>query len=172
MNKYELRKVKWLSQGHRAGSEDLHLWFTQFSCSVMSNSLRPHGLQHARPPCPSSIPRIYSNSRPLRRMMPSNHFILCCPILLSPNFPDIRSLQMSQFFTSGGQSIGVSASSSVLPMNIKEWLPLGRTGWISLLFKGPSRVFSSSTIQKHKIFGAQLSLYPNSHIHTWLLGKL
>ena len=144
----------------------------QFSCSVMSNSLRPHGLQHARPPCPSSIPRIYSNSRPLRRMMPSNHFILCCPILLSPNFPDIRSLQMSQFFTSGGQSIGVSASSSVLPMNIQEWLPLGRTGWIPLLFKGPSRVFSSSTIQKHKIFGAQLSLYPNSHIHTWLLGKL
>ena len=86
-------------------------------------------------------------------------------------FPASGSFQMSQFFTSGGQSIGVSASASVLPMNIQDWLPLGGTGWISLQSKGLSRVFSNTTVQKHQFFGAQLYLWPNSHIHTWLLEK-
>ena len=86
-------------------------------------------------------------------------------------FPSIRVFQMSQFFASGGQSIGVSASTSVLPMNIQDWFPLEWTGWISLLSKGLSRVFSNTTLQKHQLFGAQLSLWSNSHIDTWLLEK-
>ena len=87
------------------------------------------------------------------------------------NLSQNQSLQMSWFFTSGGQSIGVSASASVLPMNIQDWFPLGWTGWISLLLKGLSRVSSNTTVQKHQFFGAQLSLLSNSHIHTWLLEK-
>ena len=92
-------------------------------------------------------------------VMPSNHLILCCPLLLLPSiFPSIRSFQMSQFFTSGGQSIGVSASTSVLPVNIQDWFPLGWTGWISLQSKGLSRAFSNTTVQKHQFFSTQLSL--------------
>ena len=87
------------------------------------------------------------------------------------SFPASGSFQMSQFYTSGGQSIEVSASASVLPMNIQDWFPLGLTGWISLLSKGLSRIFSNNTIQKHRFFGVQLSLWSNSHIHTWLLEK-
>ena len=87
------------------------------------------------------------------------------------SFPASGSFPMSQFFASGGQSIGALASASVLPMNIQDWFPLGLTGWISLLSKGLSRVFSNTTIQKHQFFGTQLSLWSNSHIHTWLLGK-
>ena len=99
----------------------------------------------------------------------SNHLILCCPLLLLPSvFPSIRSFPVSQFFTSGGQSVGVSASASVLPMNIQNWFPLVLTGLISLLSKGLSRVFSSTTVQKHQFFGVQLSLWSNSHIHTLL----
>ena len=109
----------------------------QFSRSVVSDSLRPHGLQHARPPCPSSTPRVYSDSRPLSQWchMPSNHLILCHPLLPPSIFPSIRVFPMSQFFTSGGWSIGVSVSASLLPMNIQDWFPLGWTGWISLLSK-------------------------------------
>ena len=104
--------------------------------------------------------------------MPFNHLILCHPLLFLPStFPASGSFQMSQLFASGGQSIGVSASTSVLPMNIQDWSPLGWTGWISLQSKGLSRVFSNTTVQKHKFFGAQLSLESNSHIHTWLLEK-
>ena len=104
-------------------------------------------------------------------VMPSNHLILCQPFLLLPSiFPSTRSFLMSQLFTSGGQSIGASASASVLPMNIQSWFPFGLTGLISLLSKGLSRVFSSP-IQKHQFFGTQLSLWYNSHIQTWLLEK-
>ena len=101
-------------------------------------------------------------------VMPSNYLILYCPLLLLPSiFPS--SFQMNQFFASGGQSIGVSASTSVLPMNIQDWFPLGWTGRLSSLSKGLSRVFSNTTVQKHQLFCAKLSLWSNSHIHTWLL---
>ena len=105
-------------------------------------------------------------------VMPYNHLILCHPLLLYLQpFPASRFFQMSQFFKSGGQSIGVSASVSVLPMNTQDWFPLGWTGWISLQSKGLSRVFSNTTVQKHQYFGAQLSLWVKSHIHTWPLEK-
>ena len=131
----------------------------QFSRSVMSDSLWPHGLQHTRPPCLSPTPGVYPNSCPLSQW--------CHPIISSSvipfssrlqSFPESGSFQMNQFFTSGGQSIRVSASASVLPMNIQDWSPLGWTGWISLQSKGLSRVFSNTTAQKHQFFGAQFSL--------------
>ena len=107
-----------------------------------------------------------------RVVMPSNRLIICCPLLLFPSiFPGIRVFPMSQFFPSGGQRIGVSASTSVLPMNIQYWFPLWLTGWISLPSKGCSRVFSNTTAQKHQFFAAQLSLRSYSHIHIWLLEK-
>ena len=100
-------------------------------------------------------------------VMPSSHLILCHPLLLLPPvLPSIRVFPMSQLFTSGSQSIGVSASASVLPMNTQDWSPLGWTGWISLQSKGPSRVFSNTTVQKHQFFSTQLSSQSNSHIHT------
>ena len=143
----------------------------QFSRSVVSHSATPWTAAHQ---ASLSI----TNSRSLLKLisivsvMPSNHLILCRPVLLPPSiFPSIRVFQMSQFSASGGQSIGVSASASVLPMNIQDWFPLGWTGWISLQFKGLSRVFSKTTVQKHQFFSAQLSLQPNSHIHTWPLEK-
>ena len=142
----------------------------QFSNSVMSDSSRPHESQHARLPCPSPTPRVYPNSCPLSRW--------CHPTISSSvipfsshlqSFPASRSFQMSKLFASGGQSIGVSASTSVLPMNTQDWSPLE---WISLQSKGlsrVSRVFSNNTVQKHQFFGPQLSSQSNSHIHTWLL---
>ena len=126
----------------------------------MSDSLRPHGLQHARLPCVSPTSGVYSNSCPSGRW--------CHPTISSSVFPFSSSLQsfqasgsfpMSQLFTSGGQSIGVSASASVLPMNTRDWSPLGWTGWISLQSKGLSRVFSTTTVQKH-----QFQLRVNNHI--------
>ena len=130
-----------------------------FSHSVVSNSLRPHGLQHARPPCPSPAPTACSNSCPLsRRCHPTISSSVVSFSSLLQSFPASGSFQMSQFFTSGGQSIGVSASALVLPMNIQDWFPLGLTGWISLQSKGLSRVFSNTTVQKHQFFGTQLSL--------------
>ena len=129
----------------------------QFSHSVMSNSLRPHGLQHARFPCPSSTPRAYSNS--------GSSSWWCHPTISSSIIPFPSCLQsspaffqMSQLFTSGDQSIGVSASASVLPMNIQDWFSLGWTGWISLKSKGISGVFSNIPVQKYQFFSAQLSL--------------
>ena len=105
-------------------------------------------------------------------VMPSNHLILCCPLLLLPSDPAASgSFPMSKLFTSGDQSIGVSASSIVFPMNIWGWFPLGWTGLISLQFRGLSRVFSSSTVWKHQFFGAQPFLLFSSHIYTWLLEK-
>ena len=144
----------------------------QFSHSVVSDSLWPYGLWHTRLPCPSSTPRAYSNSCPSSRwchptVSPSVFPFSSC----FQSFPASGSFPMSQFFTSGGQNIEVSASTSVLPMNIQDWFPLGWTGWISLQFKGLSRVFSNTTLQKHQFFGTQLSSLSNSHIHTWLLEK-
>ena len=144
----------------------------QFSHSVMSDSLRPHGSQHARPPCPSPTPGVYSNSSPLSRW--------CHPTISSSvgpfssclqSLPASGSFPMSQLFAPGDQSIGISASTSVLPMNTQDWSPLEWTGRISLQSKGLSRVFSNTTVQKHQFFSAQLSSQSNSHIHTWPLGK-
>ena len=131
----------------------------QFSCSAMSVSLRPHGLQHARSPCPSPTPRAYSNSCSLSW---SYHPTISSSVIPFSShlqsFPASGSFQMTRFFTSGGQSIAISASASVLPMNIQDWFPLGWTGWISLLSKGLLRVFSSTTVQKREFFSGQLSL--------------
>ena len=131
----------------------------QFSCSVMYDPLRSQGLQHARPPCPSPTAKAYSDS------CPSSQW--CHPTISSSvmtfssclqSFPASGSLSVNQFFLSGGQSIGVSASTSVLPMNIQDWLPLGWTVWTSLQSKWLSKVFSNTTVQKYQFFGAQLSL--------------
>ena len=148
------------------------VWFSQFSGSVMSDSLWPHGLQHTRLPCPSPTPRACSNSCPLSRWCHptiSSSVIPCSSCLQS--FPASGSSQMSQLFPSGGQSTGVSASISVLPINTQNWSPLGWTVWISLQSKGLSRVFSNTTVQKHQFFGTQLSSQSNSHIHIWPLEK-
>ena len=131
----------------------------QFSRSVMSDSLWPHGLQQAKPPCPSPTHRAYSNSCPSSRWCHPTVSSSVVPFSsCSQPFPASGSFPMSQLFTSGGQSIGVSASASVLPMNTQDWSPLGWTDWISLQSKGLSRVFSNITVQKHQFFGAQLSL--------------
>ena len=149
---------------------NIHPCSVQFSRSVVSNSLWHHGLQQARLPCPSPTPGACSNSCPLSQW--------CHPTISSSVASFSSSLQscpasgsspMSQFFASGGQSIGTSPS--FLPMNIGGWFPLVFTGLISLLSKGLSRVFSSTTVQKHHFFGPQPSLWSNSHIHTWLLEK-
>ena len=139
------------------------IWFpvqsVRCSRSVVSDSLRPNGLQHARPPCLSPTPGVYSNSCSLSRWcQPTisssvNPFSSCLQC-----FPASGSFQMSQLFASGGQSIGVSASTLVLPVNTQDWSPLGWTGWISLQSKGLSRVFSNTTVQMHLFFGTQLSL--------------
>ena len=126
-----------------------------------------HGVQHARPPCPSPTPRAYSNSCPSSPWCHPTISSSVVPFSSCPqSFPASGSFQTSQFLTSGGQSVGVSTSASVLPMNIQDWFPLGWTGWISLLSIGPSRVFSNTTVQKHQFFGAQLSFYSSSQIHT------
>ena len=139
----------------------------QFSCSVMSDSLRPHVPQHARPPCPSPTPRVHPNPGPLSRRCHPTISSSVVPFFSCPQpFPASGFFQMSQLFTSGGQSIGVSASTSVLPMNTQDRSPLEWTGWISLQSKGLSRVFSNTTVQKHQFFSVQLSSQSNSHIHT------
>ena len=143
-----------------------------FSPLVMSNSLWPHGLQHARLPWPSPTPEACSNSCPLSQW--------CHPTISSSVIPYSSCLQsclasgsfpVSQFFASDDQNIGVSASASVLPINSLGWFPLELTGLISLQSKGLSRVFSKTTVQKYQFFSAQLSLWSNSHIHTWLMEK-
>ena len=138
----------------------------QFSGSVVSDSLRPHGLQNARPPCPSPTPEVHSDSCPLSRW--SHPTISSSVDLFSCHqcFPASEHFPVSLFFTSGGQSIGASASVSVLSMNIQDWSPLGWTGWTSLQSKALSRVSSNTTVQKHQFFSAQLSSQSNSHIHT------
>ena len=136
----------------------------QFSCSVISDSLRPHGLQYTR------LPRACSNSCPSRKWCYPTISSSVVPFSACPqSFPALGSFPMSQFFASGGQSIGASASASVLPINIQKWFPLGWTSWISLQSKGLSGVFSNITVQEYQFFSAQLSLQSKSHIHTWLL---
>ena len=146
----------------------ISLWFSvffpniihdsQFSCSVMSDSLQPHEPEHNRPPCPSPTLRVYPNPCPLSQwchpIISSSLIPFSCP----QSFPASGCFQMSQLFTSGGQSIGVSASTSVPPMNTQDWSPLGWIRWISLQSKGLSRVFSNTAVQKHQFFSAQLSL--------------
>ena len=125
----------------------------------MSDSLQPHEPQHARPPCPSPTPRVHPSPCPLSRWF---HPIISSSIVpfssCPQSFPASGSFPMSQLFTSGGQRIGVSASTSVLPMNTQDWSHLGWTGWISLQSKGLSRVFSNTTVQKHQFFGTQVNL--------------
>ena len=142
----------------------------QFSLSVMSNSLQPHGLQHTRLPCPSPTPRACSNSCPLSwRCHPTISSSLVPFSSCLQSFPAPGSFPMSRFVASGGQSIGTSALASVLPVNIQGWFPLRKI--FSSQFKGISRVFSSTTVQKHQFFSTQLSSWSNSHIHAWLLEK-
>ena len=153
------KKTKWAS--------------VQFSPSVMSDSLQPHELQHARPPCPSQTPGIYSNSCPSSRWCHPAISSSLVPFSSCPqSLPASESFPMSQLFEWGGQSIGVSTSAAVLPLNTQDWFPLGWTGWISLQSKGLSRIFSNTTVQKHQFFRAELSSQSNSHIHTWPLEKL
>ena len=145
----------------------------QFSRSVMSNSLRPHESQHAKPPCPSPSPGVHSNSR--------SSSWWCHPVILSSaipfsscpqSLPASESFPMSQLFAWGGQSTEVSALASFLPKKSQGWSPLEWTSWISLQSKGLARVFSNTTVQKHQFFGAQPSSQSNSHIHTWPLEKI
>ena len=143
----------------------------QFSRSVMSDSFRPHKLQHARPPCPSPTPGVQSHSHPSSQWCHPAISTSVIPFSSCPqSLPASGSFPKSQFFPRGGQSIGVSALPSILPMNTQDWSPLGWTGWTSLQSKGLSRVFNT-TVQKHQFFSSQLSSQSNSHIHTWPLEK-
>ena len=140
----------------------------QFSCSVMSNSLRPHELQHARPPCPSPTPGVHSDSCPSSRWYHPAISSSVIPFSSCPqSLPASESFPISQLFAWGGQSTGVSALASFLLKNTQDWSPLEWAGWISLQSKGLSRVFSNNTVQKHQFFGSQPSSQSNSHIHTW-----
>ena len=147
--------------------DSIYMHSIQFSCSVASDSLWPHRLQHVRLPCPSLTHGAFSNSCP-------SHW-WCHPTISSSvvpfssclqSFPASGSFPMSQYFASDGQTNGVSASARVLPTNIQDWFPLGLTSLISLQTKGFSRVFSNTTVQKHQLFCAWLSLWSNSHNHT------
>ena len=133
----------------------------QFSCSVVSNSLQPHGLQHARPPCPSPTPGVYSNSCILSQWCHPTISSSVVPFSSCPqSFPASGSFQTSQFFALGGRSAGVPASASVVPMNMQDWFPLGWTGWISLQSKGLSGVFSNTAVQKHQFFSISFLYSP------------
>ena len=139
--------------------------------SMVSDFLWPHGLQHARLPCPSLSPGVCSNSCPLSQQYNPTILSSVIPFFSClQSFPASGSFLMSPLFTPDGQRIGASTSASVLPTNIQDWFPLGLTDLISLQFEGPSKVFSNTTVQKHLFFSAQPS-QSNSHIHTWLLEK-
>ena len=144
---------------------------SQFTRSIMSDSLWPHESQYARPPCSSPTPRVHSNTRPSSRWRHPAISSSVIPSSYPQSLPASESFPMSQLFAWGGQSIGVSPSTSVLPVNTQDWSPLRWTGSISLKSKGLSRVFSNTTVQKHQFFSAQLSSQSNSYIHTWLLEK-
>ena len=144
----------------------------QFSCSVMSDFLRPQESQHTRPPGLSPTPGVYWNSRPSSRWCHPAISSSVVPFSSCPqSLPASGSFPMSQLFTWSGQSTEVSALASVVPMNTQDWSPLGWTGWISLQSKGFSRVFSNTTVQKHQFLGTQLFSQSNSHVHTWPLEK-
>ena len=146
----------------------LSIYLFQLSCSVVSDFLWPLELQHARPPCPSPTPGVHPNPCLLNRWCHPTISLSVIPFSSCPqSLPASGSFQMSQFFSSGGQSIGISASTLVLPGNTQDWSPLGWTGWISLQSKGLSKFFSNTTVQKHQFFSTQLSSQSNSHIHTW-----
>ena len=144
-----------------------------FSCSVLFDSLWPHGLQHTRLLYASPSPGVCSNSCPLSRwcQFPTISSSVLPFSSCLQSFPAWGYFQMSQLFASGGQNTGVAASASVLPMNTQDWSPLGWIDWISLQSKGLSRVFFNTTVQKHQFFGAQRSSQSNSHIHIWPLEK-
>ena len=157
---------------HKSWESNYIINSVQFSHSVMSDSLWLNGLQHTRLPCPSPTPKVYSNSCSLSMWCHPTISSSGRPLLLPPSiFPSLRVFSNESVFRIRRPSIGVSASASVLPMNIQDWFPLGWTGWNSLQSKGLSRVFSNTTVQKHQFFSTQLSLWSNSHIHTWLLEK-
>ena len=168
----QLGKLRTVAMGGRGLVNDLFRVSVQFSRSVVSDSLQPHGLKHAKLSCPSLTPGACSDS------YPSTWW--CHPTISSSVVPFSSCLQsfqasgsfpMSQFFTSGSQSIGASASPSVLLMNIRDLISFS-IDWFDLLqYKGLSRVFSNTTVQKHRFFGTQRSLWSDSHIHTWLLEK-
>ena len=160
-----------------AGNKEVVAWeegqCSSVHCSVVSNSLWPHGPHHARLTCPSLTPRVYSNSCPSSQWC--HQTISSSVVLFSSHhqsFPASGSFPVNQFFASGSQSIGVSASTSVLPMNTQDWSPLWWPSWSSLQSKGLSRVFSNTTVQKLQFFDTQLFLWSNSHIYIWLLEKL
>jgi len=169
---YIIYTMKYYSAIKRNGFESVLVrLLLSLSCSVMSDSLWPHGLQHTRLPSSSSSPRACSNSCPLSQWC--HPTILPSVVLFSclQSFSPSGSFLMKQFFASNDESIGASASASVLLMHIQDWFPVRLTALISLRSKGLSRVFSSTTAQKHHFFGIQPSLWSNRHIHTWLLEK-
>ena len=146
--------------------------YSSVAHSVMSDSLRPHESQHARPPCSSPTAGVHSDSCPSSQWCYPAISSSVIPFSSCPqSLPASGSFPMSQLFAGGGQSIGASALASVLPMNTQDWSPLRWTGWISLQSKGLSRVFSNTTVQKHQFFSAQPSSQSNSHVHTWPLEK-
>ena len=147
---------------------DHRLSSVQFSHSVVANSLQPHESQHARPPYPSPTPGVHPNSCLLRQWCHPAISFSVVPFSSCPqSLPASRSFPMLQLFPWGDQTIGVSASASVLPKNTQDWSPVGWTAWISLQSKGLSRVFSITTVQKHQFFSSQPSSQSNSHIHAW-----
>ena len=151
---------------------DSIFWLCCCSVAKLCLTLRPHELQHARLFCPPLSPGVCSNSCPLNQWCCLTISCSATPFSSCPqSFPASGSFPMSWLFTSGGQSSGASASPPVFPMNIQDWFPLGLTGLISFLSKGLSRVFSSTTIQKHQFFSAQPSLWSSSHICIYLLEK-
>ena len=151
---YSKVRKHWLWKRQLGGNASV-----QFSRSVVSDSLWPHELQHTRPPCPSPTPGVHSNSRSSNLWYHPTISSSVVPFSSCPqSLPASESFPISQLFTWGGQSTGVSALASVLPMNTQDWSPLGCTGWTSLQSKGLSRVFSNTTVQKHQFFDTQLSL--------------
>ena len=165
-------QINFISNFFKITKEGVLLSSVQFNRSVLSDSLRTIDSQHARPPCPLPTPRVHPNPCPSSRWWHPTISSSVVPFSSCPqSFPASGSFPVSQLFTRGGQSIGVSAWTSVLPMNTQNWSLLGWTGWISMQSKGLSRVFSNTTVQKHQFIGTQFSSQSNSHIHMGLLKK-